>query len=139
MEAYDKVRRSLDDLDNHSSRKAISAIEHIAQALKSLEATAADFRTAVSPTTRLEWEILGLAISQNAVATRAAWKQARPEFEAWILRGQWDTRANFLLRSFDQSYEALDISMGYAEYEVNRLLCEGSGNGQWDGDRVACL
>ena len=133
MEAYEEVHGSLNELDDPSRQEAMSAIERLAQALKSLEATAAD----VSLTSAgLDWEILGMVISQNAKATRAAWAQARPEFEAWILRGHSASRAE-VLRSFDQSYSALDTSMGYAEYEVDRLLCEGSGN-EWHGDDGTC-
>ena len=136
MEAYEEVHRSLNELHDPSGQEAMSDIERLAQALKSLEATAADDGTALK-SAGLDWEILGLVISQNAKAVRAAWAQARPEFEAWIVRGKSASRANEVLRSFDQSYSALDTSMGYAEYEVDRLLCVGSGN-DWYADEGRC-
>ena len=137
MEAYEEVHGSLNELHDPSGQEAMSAIERLAQALKSLEATAADFSTALSPASQ-DWGVSGsVMISQNAKAVRAAWAQARPEFEAWILRGKSASRANEVLRSFDQSYSALDVSMGYAENEVDRLLCEGSGN-EWHADEGRC-
>ena len=137
MEAYWEAEKSLPEWRDPSGREAMAAIERMAQALKSVEATAADYRTALSASTLdLEVQALGLLIPQNAEATRAAWAQARPEFEAWLLRGRLVSRAK-MLRSFHYSYNALESSVKHAEYTIDRFMCEGSGN-DWNADSSSC-
>lgn len=135
MEAYGEVYGSLAELRDPSGQEAMSAIERIAQAPRSPEATAADYRTALSPALPYAspgWQIpgLGLVVSQNAEATRAAWEQARPELEAWLLGGKSVSRADEVLWSFFASDNSLESSLRHAEYNVDRLLCEGSGS-EW--------
>jgi len=140
MEAYVGAGESLPEWRDPSGPEAVAAIERMTQALRSVEATAADYRIALlrSRTARPDLAIraLGLVVSQNAEAARAAWEQARPEFAAWLLRGKSVDRAE-MLRSFDQSFEALDTSIGHAEHAIDRLMCEGSG-GDWDADLERC-
>jgi hypothetical protein len=140
MDAYEEAGTSLPEWRDPSGPEAVAAIERMAQALKSVEATAADYRITLlrSRTARpdLAIQALGSVVSQNAEAARAAWEQARPEFEAWLLRGKSVSRAE-MLRSFDLSYGALDTSIGHAEHAIDRLKCEGSG-GDWDADLERC-
>jgi hypothetical protein len=117
---------------NHSGREGMAATRCIARALRSVE-TIADTHLSSN---NLHLTGLGNVIAQNAEATRAAFEQVRPEVEALIRQGK-PKRADEVLRNFGQSYNALLTSLGYAEYEVEWLLCEGSGN-DWDQVEERC-
>lgn len=135
-EAYEVFEQ----LGNPYRPEGLPALERITEAMKAVNTTAAD-RTQLDS---VELEALGLVVGQNAEAALAAWMHAASRFRAMILQHkkiwngkQLSPRVDDVYWVFEKTSHAMDASLRHALYQVDELVCEGSG-GQWNHDMSAC-
>ena len=125
---------ALFELEDPYGPEGLEAVDRVREAWGAAEAAVRQAEADLPPGLEDEWAL----VSEDTRVAASNWDVALTQVEALITKMKPMSAAGELLAAAESAESAADESLSQALRELDRLVCEGTGD-EWDAEAAECV